>query len=172
MGTVRSEIPEDFPAIRRINELAFGSPAEADLVESLRARGKVTHSLVAEEDDLVVGHVLISPVTIGEGGPADGSFSALGLGPVAVLPEHHLRGFGSAMIRTALDLCRKAGHDCIVVLGHAEYYPRFGFVPASRFGLRCTYNVTDEVFMALELQEGSLAGHNGIVRYEREFDET
>jgi putative acetyltransferase len=172
MATVRSEMPEDVPEIRRINELAFGSPAEADLVESLRVRGKVTHSLVAVEDNRVVGHLLISPVTIGAGGPTGGSFSALGLGPVAVLPEHQRRGLGSAMIRTALDLCCQGGHDCVVVLGHAEYYPRFGFVPASRFGLQCTYNVPDEVFMALELQDGALAGHTGIVRYQPEFDET
>ena len=171
MATVRFEIPDDVPEIRRVNELAFGSPAEADLVETLRARGKATHSLVAVEDNRVVGHLLLSPVMIGPGGPVQGSFSALGLGPMAVLPEHQRRGIGSALITTALELCRSAGRDCVVVLGHAEYYPRFGFVPASRFGLRCEYDVPDEVFMAIELQDGALAGHNGIVRYQPEFDE-
>jgi len=75
------------------------------------------------------------------------------------------------MIVEALEMCRKAGHDCVVVLGHAEYYPRFGFVPASRFGLRCEFGVPDEVFMAIELRDGVLSEHKGLVRYQPEFNE-
>ena len=171
MATVRSETPEDASEIRRVNELAFGTPAEANLVEALRDRGKAVLSLVAVEDNRVVGHLLLSPVTIGSGEPVDETFSALGLGPMAVLPEHQRRGIGSLLIESALNTSRKAGHDCVVLVGHAEYYPRFGFVPASRFGLQCQYDVPDEVFMAMELREGTLTRHKGMVRYQPEFDE-
>ena len=171
MAIVRTELPEDAAEIRRVNESAFGRPAEADLVEALRANGKVALSLVAVEDNQVVGHVLLSPVTIGSTERADPMFSAVGLGPMAVLPERQRCCIGSALVLTALYGARKAGHDCVVVLGHAKYYPRFGFVPASRFDLRCEYNVPDEVFMATELRDGALSEHKGLVRYQPEFDQ-
>ncbi len=169
MATVRPENPEDIPEIRRVNELAFGRPAEADLVEALREAGKAALSLVAVEDNRVVGHILLSTVTIGSGEPDAEFFSAVGLGPMAVLPERQRGCIGSALVQTALYGCRKAGHDCVVVLGHSKFYPRFGFFPASRFGLRCEYKVPDEAFMAIELREGSLAGREGLVRYQPEF---
>ena len=171
MAIVRTELPEDVAEIRRVNELAFGRPAEADLVEALRANGKVALSLVAVEDNRVVGHILLSPVTTGSTNPADSGFSAVGLGPMAVLPERQRSCIGSALVLTALYGARKAGHDCVVVLGHANYYPRFGFIPASRFGLQCEYNVPDEVFMATELRDGALSEHKGLVRYQPEFNE-
>ena len=200
MATVRPETPEDVKEIRRVNELAFGRPAEADLVEALRDSGKAMLSLVAIEDNRVVGHILLSPVTIESGdlrsdnlavrrGSArpgvgrgtrhrqagslsdDESFSAVGLGPMAVLPERQRSCIGSALVQTALYWSCKTGHDCMVVLGHSKYYPRFGFVPASRFGLRCEYDVPDEVFMAIELRDGALKGYEGLVRYQPEFNE-
>ena len=171
MVTVRSETPGDVSEIRRVNEQAFGTPAEANLVEALRDGGKAVLSLVAVEDNRVVGHLLLSAVTIESGEPVDETFSAIGLGPMAVLPEHQRKGIGSLLIETALNTSRKAGHDCVVLVGHAEYYPRFGFVPASRFGLKCEYDVPDEVFMAIELRELALSGHKGIVRYQPEFNE-
>ena len=171
MAIVRTEIPEDVGEIRRVNELAFGRPAEADLVEALRSSGKATLSLVAVEDNRVVGHILLSPVRIGSGVQDDPTFSAVGLGPLAVLPERQRCCIGSALIATALYACRQAGQHCVVVLGHSTYYPRFGFLPASRFGLQCEYKVPDEVFMAIELREGALSGHEGVVKYQPEFDQ-
>jgi putative acetyltransferase len=168
MTIVLKERPQDVTAIRRVNELAFGQPAEADLVDALRENGKVLLSLVAVEGDDVAGHILFSPVRIEPEGPP---LSAVGLAPMAVLPELQNRGIGSQLVRAGLDECRKSGYDCVVVLGHAHYYPRFGFVRASRFNLKSEYDVPDEVFMALELREGSLSGHGGLVRYESEFGE-
>ena len=168
MALVRRETPEDLAAIRRVNELAFEQAAEADLVDALRARGKVTISLVAVENDRVVGHILFSPVTIESG---DEVFPALGLGPMAVLPELQRRGIGSMLVSHGLDECRSAGHTSVVVVGHADYYPRFGFVPASRFGLKCEYDVPDNVFMAIELRVGALSGQGGLVKYQSEFNE-
>src|SRR5262245_48756412 len=119
-------------AIRRVNEQAFGRSAEADLVDALRARGRISLSLVAERGGEVVGHILFSPVRVDS---ARGSIAGLGLAPMSVLPAHQRTGIGSLLVRAGLDECRRADHGWVVVLGHPEYYPRFGFVPARRHGL-------------------------------------
>jgi putative acetyltransferase len=165
---IRREQPEDIAAIHELHEVAFGRPAEADLVDALRARSKATLSLVAVEDDRIVGHILFSPVTINS---AERTFSAVGLAPIAVLPERQRRGIGSQLVSAGLLECRNAGYDCVVVLGHPTYYPRFGFVPASRYGLRSEYEVPDEAFMVLAWHAGVLEDRSGVVRYQPEFDE-
>ena len=165
---IRREQPEDIAAIHEVHELAFGRPAEADLVDALRTRSKATLSLVAVEDDRIVGHILFSPVTID---PTDRTFHAVGLAPMAVLPERQRRGIGSQLVSAGLLECRNAGYDCVVVLGHQTYYPRFGFVPASRYGLRSEYEVPDEAFMVLAWHAGVLEDRGGVVRYQPEFDE-
>lgn len=166
MIAIRVETLEDIPAVRRVNELAFGRPGEADLVDALRASAAPTLSLVAVLGGNVVGHVLFSPVTVEPRPPASEQF--LGLGPLAVLPEYRSQGIGGQLVRAGLGACRQLGAAAVVVLGHPEYYPRFGFVPASRYGLRCEYPVPDDVFTALELSPGSLSVP-GLVRYHRAF---
>ncbi len=168
MLVIRLETPEDSAAIRSVNEEAFGSSVEADLVEKLRSRQKYTLSLVATDGDKVIGHVLFSPVTIGSGNT---SFRALGLGPMAILPSYQKKGAGSQLVRAGLQECRRLGYEIVVVLGHAAYYPRFGFIPASTYGIKCEYDVPDEVFMALELRKGALSGRSGVVKYQPEFNE-
>jgi putative acetyltransferase len=162
---IRPEQTADIPAIRIVNLRAFPTPAEAGLVDALRARGVFTLSLVAEEAGRVVGHILFTPVTIGESG-----FQALGLAPMAVLPEFQNQGIGSHLVRTALDLLRKSGQPAVIVLGHADYYPHFNFVPASHYGIHYSVEVPDEVFMACELQPGALQVVTGVVRFQPEFD--
>jgi putative acetyltransferase len=165
---VRAEAPADLVSIRRVVEIAFGGPLEADLVDALRAAGAMTLSLVAEVDGNVVGHIAFSPVTIDtEAGP----FAAVGLAPMAVLPEHQRAGVGTRLAREGLDELRRLGHGAVVVLGHPEYYPRFGFERASRFGVRWENECPDEAFMALELRPGALAGRAGVLRYRPEFTE-
>ena len=93
----------------------------------------------------------------------------MGLAPMAVLPGRQRQGIGSELVRAGLDECRRLGFGAIVVLGHAEYYPRFGFVPASKFGLKSEYDVPDDVFMALELIPGALRGRAGTIRYHPTF---
>jgi putative acetyltransferase len=168
MLIIRPEEPRDIAAIHHVNEQAFGRPAEANLVDALRRNGRVTLSLVAEDDGRIVGHVLFSPVTIESG---DDQFAGVGLAPMAVLPELQNRGIGSLLVKRGLDHCREAGHPFAVVLGPPEYYPRFGFVPASRFCVKCEYDVRDEVFMAIELREGALGNRAGILKYQVEFNE-
>jgi putative acetyltransferase len=166
MAIVRREKPEDVAEIRRVNEQAFGQAAEADLVDALRAGGQATLSLVAVEDGRVVGHIFFSPVAIESAGK---TFPALGLAPMAVLPEWQRRGIGSLLVETGLAECRKAGCECVVVLGHPEYYPRFGFRPASRYGIQSEYDVPDEVFMLIELRADALQGRAGLAKYQPEF---
>ena len=168
MITIRAEQAGDVDAVRRVNELAFGRPEEAALVDALRRAADPHISLVAADGGRVVGHVFFSPVSIE---PGDSSVAAMGLAPMAVLPEYQRRGVGSLLVREGLEECRRAGCVAVVVLGHPEYYPRFGFVPASRFGLRSEYPAPDEAFMALELAPGALAGRRGLVKYRPEFGE-
>jgi putative acetyltransferase len=151
-----------------VNEQAFSRPDEARLVDRLRANGKITLSLVAVDNGRIVGHVLFSPMTIEA---ENGRYPAVGLGPVAVLPEVQRQGIGSHLIETGLDLLREREETAVIVLGHSAYYPRFGFVRASQFGIRSSYDVPDEAFMALELKEGVLNGRAGVAHYQPEFDE-
>jgi putative acetyltransferase len=90
---------------------------------------------------------------------------------MAVLPSYQRKGIGSRLLRSALDKCRELDYDAVVVIGHPEFYPRFGFVPARLKGIRCEFDVPDEAFMLLELREDALAGRTGLVRYQPEFGE-
>jgi len=168
MIQIRDESPEDIPAIYTVNSSAFETPAEAVLVDKLRVANAITVSLIAELDGDVVGHILFSPVTITD---RDQAWSAVGLGPMAVAPKHQNRGIGSLLVRAGLARCRELGEDVVVVLGHAEYYPRFGFRPSKPMGITWEIDVPEDVFMVAELREGVLAGRKGIVRYRPEFDE-
>lgn len=164
---IRQETAADVAAVYAVNEQAFGRPDEANLVNRLRDNGKFTLSLVAEENGRIIGHILFTPMTIKT---ETSSYPAVGLGPVAVLPEVQCQGIGSRLIETGLDLLREKGETAVIVLGHSDYYPRFGFVRASQFGIKSSYELPDEVFMALALQEGALNGRAGVAHYQPEFD--
>lgn len=164
---VRPERPDDNAAIHRVHLAAFGRPDEADLVDNLRANGKLTLSFVAVVDGEVLGHIAFSPVRIVED---ERSVAALGLAPVGVLPEYQSRGIGSTLIRTALQECQRSGHSVVILLGHPEYYPRFGFVPGSVHGVRYAAPVPDEAFMVWRADEESLTNIAGVAHYSPEFD--
>jgi putative acetyltransferase len=121
---------------------------------------------VAVDGEQVVGHILFTAVTVEPEVPA---WTALGLAPMAVLPQYQRQGVGSQLVRAGLAECLRQGHTVVVVLGHPAYYPRFGFVPAAAKGLRCEYPVPDEVFMVAELMPEALAGRTGLVKYRPEF---
>lgn len=166
MITVRAETPEDHVVVHCINEVAFEQPSEADLVDRLRQIARPYISLVAELEGRVVGHIFFSPVTVES---EDSTFVAMGLAPMAVLPEYQRKAIGSLLVRQGLEECRRINHNIVFVLGHPSYYPRFGFLPASSKSLRSEYDVPDEVFMVIELAKGALEGRRGLVKYNPEF---
>ena len=167
MIAIRLEELEDHADIRRVNELAFGQTMEADLVDALRKSARPYISLVATVEKRIVGHIFFSPVSIESD---SGRFTAIGLAPMAVLPEFQNQGIGSRLVNEGLKKCRELGHSIVVVLGHPNYYPRFGFVPAHLRGLRSEYDAPDDTFMVLELNVNALAGRRGLVKYHPEFN--
>ena len=164
MHIIRPEQPADIPGIHHVNRTAFETPLEADLVDAVRQRAQPTISLVAAMEEEVVGHIFFSPVSLS----SQPGVPIMGLAPMAVLPERQRQGIGSALVQAGLEECRRLGVVAIVVIGHPEYYPRFGFLRASGFGLISEFEVSDEAFMALELTTGALR-HAGTIRYHPAF---
>lgn len=162
---IRDEEERDRAAVRDIVAAEFDTGAEADLVDALRDQAEPIVSLVAEEDGAVVGHALFTPVTL----DGDPDAKLMGLAPLAVSPAHQGKGLGSALVREGFERCKALGFGAVVVLGHPEYYTRFGFSPAAPRGLRSEYAVPDDAFMALELEPGALAGRSGTVRFHAAF---
>lgn len=166
---IRAEHPDDEAEIDRVEASAFPTRAEADLVRALRrSDARPIISLVAEVEARIVGHILFTPVIV-ESRP---TWTALGLGPVAVEPAFQRRGIGAALVRAGLDTCREVGEHIVFVLGHPLYYPRFGFAPAHPFGIFWEHRrEAFDAFMLVELTRGALRGRCGIVRYLPEFAE-
>jgi putative acetyltransferase len=164
---VRAEEERDRAGVHAVNTAAFARAAEARLVDALRQHARPVVSLVAEHDAAIVGHIMFSPVHL----PAFPDRTIMGLAPMAVAPQHQRTGIGSALVRAGLEQCRRRGVEAVVVLGHPEYYPRFGFAPSARFGIGCDYEAPAEAFMVVELQSGSLRGVTGTVKYHPAFSD-
>lgn len=165
---IRTERDSDIPAIRAVHASAFETSAEANLVDLLRAQASPLISLVAERHDTVIGHILFSPVRVASK-PGPTASKHLGLAPLAVIPNEQGRGIGSALVGAGLEHCKRSGCVAVVVLGHAGYYSRFGFSTATRFGLRCEYDASEDAFMAIELAPDALRGASGMVKYHAAF---
>lgn len=164
---VRAETAADQGAVESLHEKAFGGPVEARLVRALRDAAPGIVSLVAVGDGRPVGHILFTPVIVE--GPA-GRTPAMALGPMAVEPELQRKGIGSALVRAGLQACRDAADKLVFVLGHVEYYPRFGFRPAAPAGFHYRSSEFDPYFMMLELEPGSAPQGGGMVCYHPEFE--
>jgi putative acetyltransferase len=168
MIIVRKEKPEDIEGIRIVNERAFGQPEEANIVDALRGACSDALSLVAVAEDRVVGHIFFSPAKIYT---QNGDVVGMGLAPMAVLPDCQRQGIGSKLVWAGLEMLKESSCPFVIVLGHPEYYPRFGFVPASIHGLQCQWDgVPDEAFMVLILDESAMKNVSGVARYRSEFD--
>ncbi len=144
---IRDATPADIDAIRAVETAAFGQPDEAELVDRLRTDGDALVELVAVEGAAIVGHILFSRLGIG-------ATNGAALAPVAVMPEHQREGIGGDLIRAGIDRCRTLALPAVVVLGHAAYYPRFGFSAA--LGARLKAPFSGPSFMAIELTPGGL----------------
>ena len=166
MISIRNETHQDIASIYNVNKEAFGQENEADLVDKLRERGVLTVSLVAVQDDNVIGHIAFSPVDITPGNPG---IKALTLAPLAVKPGYQNMGVGSQLVSAGLEQCRKKGWEIVVLAGHPNYYPRFGFVQARENGLECEVEVPDEAWMVAELKKDSLTKIKGKVFFQPEF---
>ena len=168
---VRRETAADHEAVRHLLAEAFAGPAEARLVDMLRARGDHLPdlALVAEVEGQVVGHIFFSRVLV-EDRATGTATPALALAPVAVAPAHQRTGIGGALVRAALEKAAQHPEAAVVVLGHPEYYPRFGFRPASRFGIEPPWpDIPDEAFLVLPLPAYTEACR-GVVVYPSAFD--
>ena len=165
---IRQETPADFPAVYSVNTSAFNRNEEATLVDRLRGSKSFIPqlSLVATIDNKVVGYILFTRVNIiGNGHNEEG----LALAPVAVFPEWQRKGIGSKLVNSGIEAAKKLEYKSVVVLGHEQYYPRFGFKPTNRWGIKPPFHVSDNLFMGLELVENALSDVQGTVVYSKEF---
>lgn len=174
--TIRKEIPKDHNWVieltaKAFETMPFSEGDEDKLVARLRnAPGFIPElSLIAELDGLIVGHILFTPLVIDNG---QQQFESLVLGPVSVLPEFQKQGIGGKLIRAGHQKAVELGFRSVILIGHPEYYPRFGYKPASTWGIKTHYELpSDDVFMAIELTEGALKNVSGMVIFPPEFGE-
>ena len=165
---IRQESKEDIEDIYALNEMAFGQKLEADIVDKLRDNCENLLSLVAVENGNIVGHILFSPVEIE--GP-HGAIKGMGLAPMAVLPIVQRKGIGKQLLEKGIEESRKLGYPFIVVLGHHEYYTRFGFEKAALYGIKCQWEgIPDDVFMILWLDASKAGKVSGLAKYRKEFN--
>ena len=160
---IREERADDVAAVRNMNRRAFGQDQESNIVDALRANGAALLSLVATVNDRVVGHIMYSPLSIG------GNVTGAALGPMAVLPEHQRQGIGSKLVKVGNQKLKDAGYPFIIVVGHADYYPRFGFKRANEHGITCEWDLPDDVFMLLVLDQAKMKSVSGLATYRHEF---
>jgi putative acetyltransferase len=168
MVVIRPESLIEYPAVYNVNLKAFNQDCEPNLVEAIRKSDNYIPelSLVAVINNTVVGHIMFSIIAI----ETDNEhIPVLSLAPLAVLPDYQNRSIGSKLIKHGLNECRKLGYTIVIVVGHPNYYPRFGFIPARSQYLEATFEVPDEAFMVLELSSGALMNIKGTVKYPPEF---
>lgn len=162
---IREEARSELDAIHAINLAAFPSSAEAELVRRLRLSANPLISLVAVESGAVIGHILFSPVIL----DTDSTLALMGLAPMAVMPGRQKQGIGSALVEAGLQHCAELEIGAVAVLGHPDFYPKFGFRASTEFAIKSEYDVPAEVFMLKELSKDYLKNASGIIRYHEEF---
>ncbi len=170
---IRQEQPSDYEVLTEVIQAAFkhdvfSDQQEYQLVIDLRkSKAYIPElALVAEIDDVVVGHILLTKIVIEDGSER---YPSLALAPISVHPNYQRRGIGRHLIERAHEQARLLGYRSVVLVGHADYYPRFGYRPAACFGIQLPFPAPKENCMALELEKGSLKGVKGMVIYSKAF---
>jgi len=165
---IRPEQKDDYDSILRINDEAFGRENEGLLVSALRKTSKFISdlSLVAEMDNNLIGHILFYPLTIKT---KTGDKDVLSLAPISVLPRYQNKGIGCKLMKKGMGECKKTKYDVIIVVGHPNYYPRFGFKSASKWKIQLPIEAPDEAFMAFELKENTIDKYAGTVVFPKEY---
>ncbi len=166
---IRQETIDDYKAVYEVNKRAFNKENESILVKKIReSDGFIPElSLIAEEKGEIVGYILLSKIKI----VGIDEHTSLALAPVAVVPEFQSKGIGGELIKEVLKRAKGLGYGSVILLGHKEYYPRFGFKKASNWKIECPFEVDDDYFMAIELQDNSLNNVSGVVKYPDVFME-
>lgn len=173
--SIRQENEKDYKLSENVVEKAFKNVEHSDhkeqiLVNKLRKSDAFIPelSLVAEYNEEIIGHIMLTKIFIEN---QENRYESLALAPLSVLPEYQNKGLGSKLISQSLKIAKELGFKSVIVLGHDKYYPRFGFKPASIWGIKAPFDVPDEAFMALELNDNSLYDVTGSVVYSKEFFE-
>jgi predicted N-acetyltransferase YhbS len=167
--TIRQEVKEDYKRVFKITKLAFGQEKESKLIEKIRKGPNFVPelSLVAEKNNEIVGHILFSKMKI----VGESEYETLMLAPLAVIPELQKQGIGGKLVKKGIEKAIELGFDSIIVVGHKDYYPKFGFQKASKWGIKCPFEVPDGAFMAIELTKKALENKAGVVQFPEEFME-
>ena len=166
---IRSEKESDFSQVYELNKIAFAQENEANLVSALRHSNAFIPelSLVAVVVDKVIGHILFTKIKIKN---EDGKqFDSLALAPMSVLPEYQNKGVGGQLINEGLFKAKELGYQSVIVLGHKNYYPKFGFLPTDKWNIKAPFDVPSDVFMGIELVTDGLKDVTGTVIYAKEF---
>jgi putative acetyltransferase len=166
---IRTETVSDFEEVYELNKLVFGRDDESKLIERIRLSKQFIPelSIVIEEQNGIIGHVLLSKAEVVEN---DVSYEVIVLAPIAINPKHQRKGLGSKLIQEAFSKCKELGYGLIFLIGHPTYYPRFGFKPARKYHFELKqFIVRDEVFMVCELFEGELNKVKGELIYPESF---
>ena len=169
MTKIRFEKPEDIAFIHSVNEQAFGRVSEAKLVDTLRLACTDHLSLVADDNGSIIGHLMFTPVVVTDGKQKT---EGMGLAPMAVLPSRQRQGIGTQLVDSGLQILKEKGCPFVIVLGHPEYYPRFGFQAASGCNIRTQWDdVPDDAFMILVMDHEAMQNVSGVATFRDEFND-
>ena len=168
MLEIRKETKRDYEEVYNVIKIAFESAEhsdgnEQDLVVALRSSSKFIPelSLVAIQDNKIIGYILFTKIKIGE-------YEELALAPLGILPEYQKQGIGTKLIEQGHKIAKKLGYHYSIVLGSEKYYTKFGYIPASQYGIKAPFEVPNENFMAIKLNDFEKE-RTGTVEYAKEF---